>query len=356
VYHRFQAVMPHDPRRKTMVADQTYVYFDPNWERYRTSKIRPQLSPEGGQSFARSVAAAQRTGLKVRAWVVALHYSPGFRAYPDYWPENVFGEKYPAALCLSNDDVQDYFASLASDLVTGYAVDEIELESAHWLRFFNPVPQLEDRVGIRLGPLDELALSLCFCPACAARAARHSVDVERLKHFLQAMLARTLESGEGRLGAADELLDAIQPECPELRAFLEVRFETVADMLRKIRQAAGRPVAALYYSWPAISGQDPAKLAASIDNLVLMAYSSRTSRVKEVVQEALNSLNDPGRWRVALSLFRDDLSSRTTLRRHVRVLSDLGINQFAFYNYGLASLGALEDMRGAIHGGSRRVR
>jgi hypothetical protein len=344
-YHRFQAIMPHNPVRKTIAAAQSYLYFEPDWSRY-SDRLRPQLSPEGGNAFKESVDAARRHGLKVCAWLIALHHSPGFQNFPDYWLENVFGEKYPFGLCHAYQDVQTFLANLASDLVRMYGVDELELESAHWHRFFNIAPQIHDRIGIRLGPLEELALSLCFCPACTQRASGQGIDVERLKASLRAVLAETFKTGEGKIDPEADLLADFGRKAPDLDGYLNVRADTVAELLGKIKAAAGRPVAVIYY--PVLSGHDADRLARTIDRLVTLAYSASVSEVERQVQQALTTLPDPTRWRVALSLFAEHVPNSTTLNEHLRNLSKLGITEFAFYNYGLASSTALDRLRSAI--------
>lgn len=334
-YHRFQALMPHNPVRKTIGAAQSYIYFEPDWSRY-SDRLKPELSPEGGNAFTESVEAARRQGLTVCAWLVAFHHSPGFRQFPDYWLENVFGEKYPFGLCHSYEDVQTFLANLASDLVQLYGVDEIELESAHWHRFFNIAPEIHDRIGLRLGRLDELALSLCFCPACTQKASGRGVDVERLRASLRALLAETFRTGEA---SADR-------EVPDLESYLTVRADTVVELLGKIKAAVGRPVAVIYY--PFLSGHDAGRLASTIDRLVTLAYSGSPSEVQRQVQDALTALPDKTRWRVALSLFSEHVPNGTTLEKHLQELTRLGITEFAFYNYGLASPVALGRLRSAV--------
>lgn len=346
-YHRAQCLNPRNPKRKTFVAEQSYVYFEPKASGYEAIGITPEPSPDGSRWFHEVAATAHTLGQPVSAWMVGLHYSPHFRQYSRYWCHNVFGEPYPLSLCPSHVEVQSYLVALAADVRDQFGVSEIELESFNWDRFFNSTHELHDRIGVSLGPIDNLALSLCFCVACVTRATELDIDVGRLRAKLRTTLMETLRTGHGLQGAERDIIDHFSATCPELPLYLDLRGGVVEELVTKIDKAVDCPVSMIYYS-PFLSGIDPSGLSRVCERLTLLAYSAEADMVADIASSALQTISDPGRWRVILSLFAEHVPDPDRLTQHVGVLRELGFSDIGFYNYGLASDNALECMRRAI--------
>ena len=204
-YHRFQAILPHNPVRRTLAATDSLTYYR------RREPTDPALLFESDSRWSADLAAtmelARDYGIDVCGWTIALHYAPWFRQFPQYSVRNLYGEPFPNAVCPSNPEVQAFVKWLALDVADRLGVDEIELETPSWGRFFNPVEELHDRIGVSLGPLDELALSWCFCRVCTTTAQEAGIDVHYLVDALKSDLEATFASGSGRSGPLGQLFD-----------------------------------------------------------------------------------------------------------------------------------------------------
>jgi hypothetical protein len=345
-YHRFNALLPHNPARRIASASDSMAYFD--WAVDGTAnRVSLIAHPEWSRYFAEGVKAAHAAGLSVSAWVVALHYAPRFRKYPDYAVRNLYGDVFAEGLCPSHDAVQDYLLQIAVQLTEHYGVEEIDLESPGWDRFFNSIHGIHERVGVSLGPLDELALSWCFCNACKHRAEAEGIDVEKVRSTLAYGLKETLRRGRGQTGDLAVLFRDCADEVPECKAYALSRARTLLALMTDIRVAAQCDVSTIVYE-PLFTGLDPTVISAGVDTLSITAYTADPEEVRRFVTDVRSGVDVSARWRVILSLFERDAPSRTTLQNHLNCLASLDIEDVSFYNYGLASETALERLRGAL--------
>lgn len=344
-YHRFQAVLPHNPIRHTLVSGDTRTYYR------RRDATDPELlfesDPRWSDDLAAAVELARDFDIKVSGWTIALHYAPWFRQFPQYSVRNLYGESFPTAVCPSHPDVRAFVKWLALDVAERLRVDEVELETPSWGRFFNPVQELHDRIGVSLGPLDELALSWCFCPRCTAAGHDAGIDVDSLVAGLRADLAATFASGSGRQGPLRQLFGERAARLPELAQYAELRSRTVGSMLADVQAACPVPVSAVVYA-PLATGLDPATVQQSIAQPSAQGYTADTDDLASMVGDLVPAGQLGKGWRVALSLFEECAPSSHTLHRHLDRLGELGATDVSFYNYGLAPTAVLEQMGAAI--------
>ena len=67
-----------------------------------------------------------------------------------------------------NPEVREYVLGLSLDLATNCGVQMIEYESLHYMSF--GMFRNHAKVGVELGAVGALLMSLCFCPGCTQRA------------------------------------------------------------------------------------------------------------------------------------------------------------------------------------------
>ncbi|MFG2823005.1 hypothetical protein ACGFX4_26680 [Kitasatospora sp. NPDC048365] len=166
-YHSTRALTPRHPTRRIVTARHSAVYYPPATERWRGRALRPH-----GQSWIPSVDpfgdaadALTAAGLEVHAWVVLAHNSLLGQAVPRCTVENAYGERYPWALCIAQEEVVEYCASLAAEASVRPGARGVELESCGWYGLAHL--HAHDKIGgVGLGPVGQLLMSLCFCPAC----------------------------------------------------------------------------------------------------------------------------------------------------------------------------------------------
>ena len=95
-YHTTRTLLPHNPRRKVLVARHAAVYFEPDPAAYDGLRLRPStpdwVAPD---SFGTALASLRGRGQSVNAWIVVLHNTRLGEANPDLIIENAFGDRTP---------------------------------------------------------------------------------------------------------------------------------------------------------------------------------------------------------------------------------------------------------------------
>ncbi len=358
-YHSVQALLPHNPVRKVLTVSDAAVYFAPDWSLYAGTPLRPHVSLlQEGKDWLTAVAKeAHRRALDLVAWTVCLHNSWLVGRQPEVATVGPFGDPYPSHPCPANPAVREYVRALCVNLDRGYGVRAVELESLHWHSYLHHV---HPKVGVALGPVDEWLLSLCFCPACRERGRGAGIDVERLADVVRRRLAAAFTAGRSpeEAGSPDERRRAFVAALPELAAYQAVREETVASLVREVREAVGCEVYLIQMGDRWISGLDLARVAGLVDRIEVLAYTASPEQVRRLVESALRSLPGPERLTVGYSVFAPFTPDRSTLLANAEAALDLGVRALSFYNYGLipaASFPWVRDAVAALKGRSSRA-
>lgn len=333
-YHSLQAVLPHNPRWPVFIAPAA-VYFQPLRELYEPTPIAPPVSPLLGQEnwLAQIAEACQRQGLGLVAWTVCLHSSTLATRYPEYAVRDLFGTPSPAYLCPSWPAVRDYLVALCTDL-DNYGLQALELEGAHYFDFEHHV---HAKIGLRLGPIDRLLLSLCFCEACQDRARFNGIAVEALGDRLRQRLRQVFAAGASPEppGDPDAQIEAFLQQVPDLIPFLGTRTDAVTALIEAIRAAIRSPLHVLLMGPSWLSGADPERLAPSVDRFEVCAYTADPAAVRRAVQQALAMLPGPDRLVVGLEAAHPSVPSEAALLAVAAAVRDLQVAGVSFYNYGL---------------------
>lgn len=334
-YHTVLAILPHNPRRRTYLAERAALYFQPRPERWQGSLVQPEVSPlvaAGGDALAAAAPLCKALGLRLTAWTVCLHNTFLAQRYPETNVINLWGERYPS-LCAANPYVRAYATALVGDLRD--RVDVIELEAAHWM----PFPHHHHaKVGVPATEVVRLLLGLCFCEHCEALMTAAGLDFASLRARLRTQLDRLaattlVEGSEAQMSA---LCDAE----PELATLLALRRDCVAELVAELKAAAGTtPVASMAFGPQWATGADLAAIAAVADKLELLAYGPPAT-VAETLTGVATALGAAamGRLVVGLSLLAPETESLAALQGAVEAARAAGAAGVCFYNYGLAPL------------------
>ncbi|HVU22535.1 MAG TPA: hypothetical protein VHE13_00315 [Opitutus sp.] len=217
---------PHNPVRKTWMAEDTRCYWHPEWKRY--GRVKPRLSDYAWLSdtdWLRVLTdAARKRGLRVG---MELSHSLIDRErmegeYLDLATRDVHGKvvtrgkiKWLSAPCSNHPATLEYLAALATDTVTNYGLDYFQT----CLMAFDPA--LPDENGV------------CFCEHCHAAAREFGCDL----HETQASL----------------LIDP--KDYRAIAGWNAFRFASVARVYRTLHEAAhaARPAVDLRYNIPSPS-------------------------------------------------------------------------------------------------------
>ena len=349
-YHSAKFLLPKRRSEKVFLSGGSAVYFRPDDAAYVGTSLRPVVTPrtELLDVLDRTAEACRKRGIGLRAWTVGLHNSRLGEAHPEATQENVFGDRYPWALCPANGDVRRYLVGLVRDLATNHDLDAIDLESVgyHGLSHGHH----HELVGINFGPVDEFLMGLCFCPACLARADDAGVAGDELRGRVRALLEARFRD-EAALPApepGDEGgIASLLATWPELAAFIRMRLDTVASLVAEIKAdalAGSATTLALTAStfqrgvdnaW--LEGMDLRALGRIADEIVLLGYFHDPAQVAADVRTGLEMVGDPDRLVLGLSLLAPVTSSETNLVAKVDAARALGPSKFSFYNYGFVS-------------------
>lgn len=359
-YHSAKFLLPRRASERVFLAGGAAVYFRPDPSLYADTPLRPVPTDrtELLDVLDRTAEACRRQGLGLRAWTVGLHNSRLGEAHPDAAQENLWGDRYPWALCPANPDVRRYLVALVRDLATNHDLDAIDLESAgyHGLAHGHH----HELTGVAWGPVEEFVLGLCFCRHCLARAGEAGVDAERLRAGCRALVEARLAE-EASIPPADPAdareVFSLLLGWPDLWRFVRTRLETVTDLVAEVQRdaLAGLPTAlaltAATFVKPAAAawreGMDLGALARVADELILLSYFPDPGQVAADVRSARELVVTPSglddgagameRLVVGLSLLAPATADGPNLRAKVEAARALGARKFSFYNFGFVS-------------------
>ena len=335
-YHAVRALTPRHPRHRVVTADHSAVYFplDPAcWG--DENLLRPVEAAWSPRSFGRAVTALDEAGVEVYAWTVLAH-SDG--RHPEASVVNAYGDRFPWALCIAQEPVQRFCATLAAEAASQPGLAGIELESCGWYGF-DHLHAHDKTAGVLLPPSAKLLFSLCFCAACADAYDAAGTDPARLRSDVRAALDPVF-AGTAR--------DAqLSPE--QAAAVARMRIATATALrsraLTAIRaQRPDLPVLLHAHPHPLACGASPGLAPDDASAPVLLcntrsdtaltavrAYAERCDRVVATVTtvEGLGAdLSDLSSW-------CEDLIAA-------------GATELRFYHPGLASTTDLDAMRKAV--------
>lgn len=349
-YHSAKFLLPRRSGRRVFLSGGSAVYFRPQDGMYAASSLRPVITPriELLDVLDRTAEACHRAGLQLRGWTVGLHNSRLGEAHPDVTEENVFGDRYPWALCPAHPDVRSYLKALIRDLTTHHDLDAIDLESTGFHGLVHG--HHHELTGINLGPTEEYLLGLCFCTHCLARSTTGGVDGEALRHQIRDLVdARFRDEASMPTpdGADSRELASLIWSWPELWAYGRTRMETVTSLVREIKEeslagsstrlalTAATFVRSVANAW--LEGMDLRGLSSHADEVITLSYVHDPRQVAADVRFARDLTGDTEGVIVGLSLLAQATSDAANLQAKVQAARELGASKFSFYNYGFLS-------------------
>lgn len=329
-YHSFEMLRPHLKGRVLLQIPRSAVYFRPDASRYTDTPIKPHVSPLMGDAdwYAQAAKAASKAGLDLIAWTVFLHNSHQAGQHPDCAEVACTGDVSTARLCPASPAVRAYAVALAADLAR-YGIALLECESLSYGGFGHTHYHVKH--GVELGEGGRFLLSLCFCSACLKAASEAGLDAGAVARSAEKKLREALAAGRPVGAPPAELAGAI----PGLDAFVRMREDTVASLLREVRAAAGVPASFILMGAPHSAGLDRERIARIADCVEILSYTADPDRTGAAIAGLLPDLESPGRLVVGLQAYPPASPDAETLRANVRRAVELGVRRLSFYNYGI---------------------
>ena len=337
-YHAGKFLRTRSDSSRVYFPEDGTVYFEPDLKRY--GRIKPVPHPD---KKLRQVAAGlvQADRLGVHAWTVVFHNSRLGVAYPDATVRNAWGDRYPYSLCPVNPEVAAFGVALVEDLSRALSVASIVLETIGFLPYAHGYHH--EFAQTKITPWMSVLLALCFCEHCLKESKRETgIDSNALRKRVEAKVDDYLQSAvdiPADIALAWTTADILSDE--ELSGYLKWRSRRVSELLKQFRAAVSaklaiiptiqRPTAS---TW--IEGSDIKALAEIADYLEVPFYEPTAQRAIADAWDTLHRTgNDPTKIRALLRPGPPDLGDGQELVEAIQGIAQLGIRDFAFYNWGL---------------------
>jgi hypothetical protein len=245
-----QDAFPHNPVRKTWMAEDSRAYWHPDFKSY--SRIKPRLSDHAWLNRtdwvdALSQAARKRgirTGVEISHSVLDMERAQG--EFAGCTQRNIHGEA-PKALrwvrpaCPNNPIARQYILELFADLVRNHDID-----------YAQSAIMAFEQGGVERGG--------CFCQACVHAAGKAGLELEKVR-------AKLLANPKA------------EPELTQWQAF---RYESVRQLYAAIHEKVHACRSAIDFrynvhsSYPLGSGVNVPLLKPYLDSVRVMDYSEQT--------------------------------------------------------------------------------
>jgi hypothetical protein len=298
VYHATRALTPRHPAHRVVVADHTVAYLPLDPARWTGSAPRPAPQTWLGEPdpFGTAAASLAAVGLPAHAWVVVNHVDPQVSADVGPCVVNVYGDRYPWALCPARAEVRDYAVRLAGQVAGRADVAGIEFEACGWYGFDHL--HAHDKVsGVPLDQIEQFLFSLCFCVACDGEYRRSGIEPAELRSVVRTALDATFSGSPAyRMRSAtaphpaafDTVLGAdLATAVLDMRGRVADRLRAeVVEAVRSQRPQGAFPV--LFHANPrsyrstAFTGLDPATVPDGADGVVLNCWGTAVEAAETV--------------------------------------------------------------------------
>ena len=357
-YHAGRFLQARSPVRKTYYPEDGTIYFQPTPGRWADERLQPQVSTilQNGDVLAELVRRRDEAGgLRVSGWTVCLHNSRLGALHPEVVTRNCFDEPSTFNLCPSHPAARSYAATLVEDLSSTYRLDAIELESANFMGYAHGYHHEKDGVGLL--PEDDLLLSLCFCPACLARAARAKVDGERAKATVRRLIEDALARPVPVARWPDLLREgpAAFAATPEVHEYLMWRFEPVTSLVTELRERAGPDTDILVIDgengW--LGGSDLRAVSSACDGVILCAYDMQPDRVSAMLDAARVTVGPDKFLGTGFRLVVPEMRGASDVVARTAAAVAAGCDGVNYYNYGLVPRDRLDWIRQALAHGAQ---
>jgi len=354
IYHSGMFFLPHNPKRKLYFPQPGALYFPPDkW--YEQSAIKPPVSEFASKAFWDELREETlKRNMKLTAWSLALHNSfIGFN-YPETNVVNAFGDRYPTALCPTNEALRDFLLHVYEDLAKNYGFDNILIESLEYMPFRHGYHH--EVFGVPVNPLIDFFMSLSFSPGIYKKAAEQGIDLDKVRNFVKVKCEEAFNNpfSQQPTMSWEEIRNAADGQ---MGAYLDLRENLLADLMKEIKEVISANskamVSALDFgplyglgpsetSWQ--NGVNLEKHVPYLDQIHPTFYFTDPEVLKAKVAEyfgVIAKLSKPVEIVPAIRAILPQVGSQEDLRVQISCLRDR-CSSFTFYNYGFMAYEVLE--------------
>ncbi len=332
-YHAGKFIRPRAQRGPRVIfPEDGVVYFNPQLQHY--GEIKPV--PHSDTAMRASLNQLAEDGrLRLHSWTVLFHNTRLGMAYPQYSVKNVFGDSYPYSLCPMHTAVFEYGVQLCRDLSQQQPLHSLILETPGWLPYahgyHHEFAQLPANNAL------DLALGMCYCPACQSAAQQRGIDVAQLMQQQRDFIHQQLQAESGLSAQQQSELCAELKQ--QLAAYSALRSERVSALVGAIKAAL--PAATQLAVIPSVQrpsslawqeGSDLASLAQHADYLEIPLYEKNLA---DFSQDLAYCQQFSQQLRLIMRPGFPDLQNGELLDQALALAAQAGLRDWAFYNYGL---------------------
>ncbi len=369
-YHTAQMLLPHNPKRKIYFPTPGAVYFRPDLKIYKTSMVKPILSPIiedydfNVLEVLRSKTLNRNMGLY--AWILAYHSTAFGEIYPSLSITNVFGDKLLHSQCPSNPDATEYLLNMVNDITANYSIDKILLESIESSGIYHGFHH--EMNGVPLNPFIAFLLGLCFCQHCIKNAGKRNIDVDSLKIFVKDSINDyflkdyNLEKLEWSF-----IRDMANGE---MGRYLDMRQDINVLVHREVKKTIRKnsnceisivdfgPLKYFYYlgsdmnAWE--NGVNFKRIKDYVDSIVPLFYRDNLDDFEQRYNEFLKMIDDNTKIGIALlPLIMPGSEGLKDLKQYLRDAVNIfknksKVDEISFYNYSLMNLSTLDLIKNVM--------
>ena len=347
-YHGTRAATPLHPAHRVVEAPQAALYRPVRAEAWAGRALRPVSAPwvPSRDPFADATNELANRGIEVDAWVILAHSSRLGRDRPDLAVRNCFGDSYPYALCVANEEVREFMALLAAEAVRDVPIAGLSLESCGQLGFAHN--GLHEKTVGAYSPLAERILSVCCCAGCRRDWTTAGTEPDQVC----ASLRQALATAQGDLEATpDDVL--VGPELTDL--LLATRFGNQdlarGEVLAGLREAAPAVRLTMHgQADPWATGPSPAITAgalADVDAVLVPAWNDN-----QETRSAISAARQLAPADVSVGAYVTVLppADPRTVTDHAAALVAAGANELHLYHLGLANQSQLDVLGRIVRG------
>jgi hypothetical protein len=290
----------------------------------------------------------------VHAWLILAHSDYLATPRPDLAVRNCFGDVYSYALCVSNDEVLAYLATLAGEAVRDVPIAGVSIEGLGQLGVAHN--GLHEKTDGAYGPAAGRVLSVCCCGACRKGWLARGLDPAEVVGRLREALMAVQDGGfAADAGMAEILGEQLAAELLATRlASQDVARARVLGALAEVAPAARVTLHGQADPWA--TGPSPAvtaQAAGEVDAILVPAWGAGAPTYEAIA--AARALA-PEAVSVAAYVTVLPPADPGTVGAHTDALIAAGADELHLYHLGLATQKRLDVLGelAARRGGSDR--
>ena len=340
-YHDGRWLTPWHPQRRVRFLEDGCAHFRPS-SNYGalTPKTSGEVPADGPSPLEKLSLAAPNAGIRVRSWTVLGHNTRLGLLHPDLTVENAYGDRYPYALCPSQQSVQEYHVGVIRDLASHRGLESIELEALGQMGFGHS--SHHDKRSMNPTGLLAFALSACFCAACLEVHQQLDCDGEAIRVQVCKFIAKHTTDADAMVEVATANVDAELDESQAVwvEAILAARRRVASSLAALVSDARGGCHLALqvhpdrWFTGSQLSVESAQEFSPDYER-VLTCYGNSPAQIEELLSHAGMRSIAMTKRRICIWPKAPQFTTDGDLMKLKRLCAQHGVETVAIYHLGL---------------------